>query len=194
MGWVARLRRKCGARDRHVHPTDTRARNERFAAVAGDARNAGEESSDQRHRTPRECGRSGRHARSARTGTPVAGRARGSSGSRRAGSRGSARWSLTPEKRSGLVSAPCSSLRGNVAGSLADGLTSPNSSEAIASPFSWPGCQASRIAATRLRHGVSVGPPVLRTMRLGTVAPATVEPPRARRSDRSSANRHAGRS
>jgi hypothetical protein len=34
MGWVARLRRKCGARDRHVHPTDTRARNERFAAVA----------------------------------------------------------------------------------------------------------------------------------------------------------------
>src|SRR4051794_11549599 len=81
--------------------------------------------------------------------------------------------SLTPGKRIGLVSGPWASVAGNVAGRRPDGLTSPNSSAAIASPFCWPGYQASKIPATLLRQGVSVGPPVSSTTTVFGLAAAT---------------------
>src|SRR4029078_3524111 len=53
--------------------------------------------------------------------------------------------------------------RGNVIGSRPDGLTTPVSTSAIASPPDWPGNHASTIALTRCRSGRATGFPVSRT-------------------------------
>jgi hypothetical protein len=71
------------------------------------------------------------------------------------------------------------SLRGKVMGSLPDGLTSPNSTEAMALPLSCPGYQASITPATLSSHGMSTGPPVLSTTIVAGLAFATASISRA---------------
>src|SRR3954447_15185121 len=62
---------------------------------------------------------------------------------------------------------------GNVTGSLPDGLTSPNSSEAMAVPYSWPGYQLSMIPRTDEAHGMVTAEPLSTTTTVFGLAAAT---------------------
>src|SRR5205809_6489444 len=62
---------------------------------------------------------------------------------------------------------------GNVTGSLPDGLTSPNSSEASALPYSWPGYQHSTMPRTAPAHGIVTAEPLLTTTTVFGLAAAT---------------------
>src|SRR5919108_4867209 len=72
-------------------------------------------------------------------------------------------WPPVPGQRAGSADSGWLSDAGNVTGSLPPGSTSPNSTDAIAVPSSWPGYQPSITPLTWLSHGISTGPPVLST-------------------------------
>src|SRR2546429_5844208 len=74
---------------------------------------------------------------------------------------------------SGLLAGTSSSLRGNVNGSLPEGLTSPKRTAATALPSSWPGYQASTIAGTCSAHGIRTAEPVFNTTTVRGLAVAT---------------------
>src|SRR5919205_1675850 len=82
---------------------------------------------------------------------------------------------FTPGYCAVVLAGTSAAARGNVTGSRADGLKSPNRMPATALPSSSPGYHASTIAGTRDTHGMSTGPPVLSTTTVRGLAAATAE-------------------
>jgi len=61
-----------------------------------------------------------------------------------------------------------------VTGSLAEGLTSPNKTSAIALPVSYPGIKAQRMAFTSSTHGIKAAPGECKTTMVFWLAAAAV--------------------
>src|SRR5207248_5165695 len=84
-------------------------------------------------------------------------------------------WLFAPGHCAGVCAGTSARLRGNVTGSLPDGLTSPNSTSAMALPSSWPLYQASRTPPALSTHGMVTAEPVCSTTTVRGFAPATAE-------------------
>src|SRR5882724_10787730 len=80
-----------------------------------------------------------------------------------------------PGNWAGVLAGTWALLAGHVCGSLPDGLTSPNSSCAVAAPPRTPGYQVCNTPLTCDNHGISTADPVCSTTTVCGFAAATAE-------------------